>query len=195
MKLYCLLFCCLFLLSSNAEWELEYDKDGIQVYTRKIKGSSLKEVKTEMIQPHNIHDVLTIFNPQEELLKWMYKLKEAKLIGTNRLYYAIDFPWPLSDRDLIGISTEYFNSDTSHVIFSMEADPTYIEEKEAYVRMQDVSGKWEFRKLSDSTTLVSNLLHADPNGIPNWIVNLFAIDGPVKSYHNMSEALDERFKR
>lgn len=189
------LFLCVFLFqSSNDEWTLAYDKNDIKVYTRPT-ATKLKEIKTQAVQPYSIMQVLSIFTPQEALLEWMFKLEKAQKLPDSHLYYAIDFPWPLSDRDLVGKSTEYFNTDTSHVIFKMESDPYFIEKDKDYVRMEHVSGQWEFKKLTDSTTFVSNLLLADPNGIPLWLVNLFAIDGPVKTYEGMSEELNKRYSK
>ncbi|HOY05522.1 MAG TPA: hypothetical protein PLO67_08970, partial [Saprospiraceae bacterium] len=89
---------------SSDGWSLRKDKDGVKVYYKQT--SNVHEIKLATSLKIPLSGLIQLFAEVENYPKWGYKVMESKLLqrvsDTEMYYYSrLDFPWPMSDRDLI----------------------------------------------------------------------------------------------
>lgn len=96
-----LAFC---LQAQNTEdWKLKSDKNGVKVYYRST--GDVHEIKLRYRMKARMSNLMHVLNEVETYPVWGYKVAESHLVkkvSDNEMYYytLIDFPWPLSDRDM-----------------------------------------------------------------------------------------------
>ena len=105
----------LFVLIAPADegdkmWNEAYNKNGIKVSTRIYEGEKVKEIKAELIVPYSVKEIIPIFKTPGAMQKWLYNIKVAKRLDPDHVYFSLDFPWPLLDRDVVGQSIDTFLS-------------------------------------------------------------------------------------
>jgi len=100
-------------------------------------------------------------------------------------YMTTSVPWPLSDRDVafefvISIKTDnYFEA-------NLKAVPKALPEKEKFVRIRNSEGSWIFNIIDGGKVEIIHQFYGDPEGnIPNWIINMFIVNGPYKTLLNL----------
>lgn len=181
-------------VSSQVEWILEKDEEGIKVYTRKPEGSNFKEYKAEAIMHGTLDDFKDIVMNVEDYPDVYSNVETARLLeasDTSLIYYmTTDVPWPLKDRDAIISVKLRRNTEKDLLEISVSALPGYLEEKRGYVRIRKTQGKWNVKHLNDGTLKVRLQMHAEPSGsIPSWLANRFIVDGPYEDFSNIREIL------
>lgn len=181
-------------VSSQVEWVLEKDEEGIKVYTRKPEGSNFKEYKAEAIMHGTLDDFKDIVMNVEDYPDVYSNVETAMLLeasDTTLIYYmTTDVPWPVKDRDAIISVKLRRNAEEDLLEIFVNALPGYLEEKRGYVRIRKTQGKWNVKLLNDGTLKVHLRMHAEPSGsIPSWLVNRFIVDGPYEDFSNIREIL------
>jgi len=171
-------------LSEQNKWSLAKEVDGISVYTRNVVGYQIKQTKVETIVDlplKVLYKVLTDFNHHDD---WMVNFSNSELLTSADslayIYYVeVDAPWPIMDRDLVIKGALEYMSD-SLVILSTNKVEGYKEERDKFVRIPMMHGLWQFEKIDEQRTKVTNSTHGDPGGmIPSWIVNIKLVADPI----------------
>jgi len=200
MNLQWILYACLLLFSADTveteqEWELKKDQSGIKVYYRDSEHSAIKELRIVTEMNASLSAIMSLLYDVKSYTKWVYSCSEsyvAKQVDDKEIYYysKMDFPWPLSDRDVIAHSSMEQNKKTGKVISSSKAAPDFMPRKEDIVRLQTMEVRWELTPKKDGTVHVEYYLYSDPGGnIPDWVVNLGLDRGPVQSLLSFKELL------
>lgn len=177
------------MAQTTTEWEYQGEKEGIEVYFREPVDSDLKQLKMTMFFDAPLSTIVAALEDVEAIPEWVYKVTEASIIKevspTEYYYYnRLDFPWPLSDRDLICRSTFQQDPKTKVAIYTSTGvhDMLPIRKEEDIVRIKEVNIKWVFTPQVDGRLKLDYYLSSDPAGdIPSWIVNLAVDHGPVKT--------------
>ncbi len=183
------------IFGQGAQWKLAKNSEGIKVYTREFENSDIKEFKAVTIVNTPIKNIENLLDNTEKLYTWMENVKESrslKQIGSQSqyVYFVIKFPWPFSDRDMILKETKERKSDGT-ITYVSQSVPDFIPEKDDYERMKVAKGMWKLSPLSENRTQVFYQFYGDPAGsIPNWLVNLFIVDGPYKTLKNIKEKFE-----
>ncbi len=168
-------------------WKLAKLKDGIEIYTRSVESSKIKEYKvitTITAEPKKLVEILM---DVDSYTNWMAFVKETYLIDMPSkeefyVYTEVKVPWPFKNRDDITKSVVSYDSLTGSYTVDIYLEPEYLPEKEGIVRMYEGGGLWRFTPLGDGETEAFHRFRADPGGnIPAWIVNMFLVDGPYKT--------------
>lgn len=86
------------------EWLLKSHKDGVKVYYRQT--GDVYELKLVTSVRASLPGMVLLFDDPSRYTEWVYRSTESKCIkrvSETEMYYYVrfDFPWPLSDRDLI----------------------------------------------------------------------------------------------
>ena len=120
---------------------------------------------------------------------WMRAIDKCQLVEqatpkTRYLYYTIDMPWPLWDRDLVSKST-FYPKENGSVLMKMEAASTKKSKSKNHVRMKSAKGYWLVKSISKSKTKATYQYKADPNGIPVTLVNMFLLEAPKASFEGL----------
>lgn len=188
-----------FLKAQNASkelpWILRSDKDGIQVYYRQT--ADVHELKLVTSMQASLASIAQLFDEVYNYPRWGYRLAEARLVKrvseTEMYYYVLlDFPWPLSDRDLI-MHTRLDQDPNTRILTSIStAAPRMEPERSGVVRIRDAHSKWVIVPTGAGKVQVEYYLYSNPGGnLPDWLINLAADVGPRESIKKMRALLRE----
>ena len=105
---------------SDDDWKLKSEKSGVKVYYR--KPSDIYELKLATSIKVPLSGIVRLFDEVDKYPSWGYKVSEARLLKrvspTEMYYYSkIDFPWPMSDRDLIQLCSKALSAERKFGIY------------------------------------------------------------------------------
>ena len=91
----------------DSEWELERDRDGIQVFTRSVVGSPYKEMKSlSLIQGVSLTSLVALIEDAQACPQCADKCAESYLVERlseteSLVYNHNEMPFPVTDRDVV----------------------------------------------------------------------------------------------
>lgn len=182
--------------NSTEGWKLAKDKKGIQIYTRQMADSKLKEFKANTSIKTSVDKVIATLQDVDNYHKWMVYVKTSillKKISEDECYVYSEakLPWPFSNRDISNHINVYWSVEKDTATLTINGIHDYIPEKDGIVRMPVSKGLWYVYQLDKHTTKIEYIYGGDPGGsIPSWVVNLFIVDGPFKSLVNLKKYLE-----
>jgi hypothetical protein len=185
----------MFLLTSfkfSDDWKKTYNKGGLLIYTRTTE-SGLKEFKAISTLDAKVGEITAVFKDWKTHTDWMPAMIKTELVEqantkTRYLYYVLDFPWPLWDRDLVTKSNFTKGEDGSIKMSVLSSSSKKTKDKNM-VRITEATGYWKFIPQKNETTKVIYQYKADPVGIPTRIVNAFLLEGPKGSFEGLKKQM------
>lgn len=190
------LFFFLPAFSQNGDgWIFKNEKDGIKVYYKKT--SDVHEIKMVTSMKATLPGVVQLLSEVENYPKWGYKLTEAKLlkrVNDKEYYYysKLDFPWPLSDRDIIVMTKLEQDSTSRRITSTSYSKPNYLPENPDIVRIKTTTTKWTVIPGAGGWLYIEYYIYSDPGGnIPDWLVNMAIDVGPLQTLSSMRKMLQE----
>lgn len=183
--------------TADLPWDLATEKPGIKVYTRTPESSSIKELRILADFEGQMDTLLSILNDAHNYGTWVYKCTKSEPItpaeGFNTAYSAItDFPFPMSDRELVAKSNQY-KDEQGRLIQHTVCAADDIPKKSGVVRIQAYEAKWVIEQKDASNIHVEYVSTVDPGGnIPAWVVNLAITAGPIKTFEKLMKQVGER---
>ena len=181
--------------ADSAEWKLAKNKNGVVVYTRKTEGAKIREFQAIVKIKTNMTDLQKQIENAESYTEWQPHITNSKTLkklndNERYIYYALDVPWPLQDRDVVVFSKKT-KTKSGDVLYRLKSKPDFIENKEKYIRIRDAYGFWKLSKQSGGLIKVVYQSYGDPAGsIPTGIINMFIVDGPYKTMLNLKNKLE-----
>jgi len=178
-------------------WKLAVDKEGIRIYTRHITNSKLKAIKVECSLNVRASQLVKVIMDIEHSGEWVYHSKNAyvvKQVSPSELYYysEVSVPWPAQNRDYISHIMVSQNPKTKVITIDAPCIADMIPVKPGIVRISNSVGKWTIAPTGNNMLKVEYQLAVDPAGsIPAWLVNLFATDGPLKTFERLKLQLQK----
>lgn len=178
-------------------WEPARDSDGIRVWTREVPGSPLRAFKATMVVRSSLGGLVNLILDTDNAASWVYSTDRIVLLqrDVEKASFVIrvetNFPWPLTDRDVVMSGQILQDEKTATVTINSRAinSPEYPPQRN-YVRMPDMEGTWVFRPLGNEMVEVTMIGRADPAGhIPPGIVNLIIDVTPYKTMQAMRRQL------
>lgn len=182
-----------FSQDDETEWKLAKEKDGIEIYTRKIEGYSIKEYKSISAVEASPEELLDIMIDVESYIDWMANVKETKMVKHDvaekfYVYTEVEVPWPFDNRDEVSLSEVSRVPETGAIKIQISIVESEIPEKKGVIRLTEGEGVWIFTPLADGTTEIYHQFAAEPGGsIPTWLANMFLVDGPYKTMLGLKE--------
>jgi hypothetical protein len=182
------------VFGQNNKWELKKSENGIKVYTRKDKVTGNVEFKAITEIETTIEALIKVFKDVNAYTKWMADTKKSKIlkkVDSNKQYIYIEAesPWPFQNRDMILFQkiTKTKNGTKIEII----GKPNYIPYKKGITRIEKVIGSWKFIQLQNNKIKIIYQFMADPGlNIPDWVINLFIVDGPYKTLMNLKSIVE-----
>lgn len=178
---------------SSDNWVLRGEKDDVQVYYRQT--SDVHEIKLVTTIRTSLAGIVQLFDDVPSYPQWGYHLMEARLVKrvseTEMYYYSrFDFPWPLSDRDLI-MHTQLKQDPNTRTVTSVSvAVPDMLPEVEGVVRIRKAHSKWVICPAKPGVLNVEYYLYSHPGGqLPGWLINMAVDIGPRESIKKMRALL------
>ncbi|HEX9956785.1 MAG TPA: START domain-containing protein [Fibrella sp.] len=187
--------------SSSAEaqlrdnWHLEKDKNGIQVYSRHLADTRLKEIKVHCEMAGYPAQLVAFFTDVDQYSQVLYKNKKARLLRrvseTELYYYAeSEMPWPAANRDVVIRLRFAYDPKVRALQITTTAEPDLVPLQEGIVRVPVWQASWLVQSLSESSMVVDYTFQVDPGGkLPAWLINATAAIGPYQSFVNMREKI------
>ena len=192
-------FFCFSLVQLQAQtWTLAKDKDGIQVYTRKVPNWGIKEFKAITLVKTNLNQALELIRKVEGHNDWMYNTQESKTLKTQgpNLFFGysrVPAPWPVSDRDNVTrYEVKQISPQEIHINMRAANELQHPEVK-GCVRIKRMEGQWRLRDLQNGQIEITQQALADPAGsIPDWLANSAIIDTPFSTLQSMRKKIQTR---
>lgn len=184
-------------LAAEYPWELKKDEDGIRVSVRKVEDSPILEYKGTVTVDAKVEETTRFFEEDARMTEWFHNCTEARTLRTETpdqktLYFVIDMPWPVQDRDLVFRRVCTRDPATGTVVYETSALPQNYPEQEGKVRMPSMKGLWRFTPLSDGRTEIYYQQHSEVGGhIPDWLVNRLAVNIPFNSLSRFRQLLSK----
>jgi hypothetical protein len=192
-----LLLACFFpaALFSQEEWSLKNEKEGVKVYYKKT--SNIHEIKLITSIKVPLSGLIQLFSEVELYPNWGYKILESRLIKkvseTEMYYYSrIDFPWPMSDRDLIMHTKLEQDPTTKRIKATSTAVPDMLPEVQDVVRIRQASTQWNLFPGTSGWLYIEYYIYSSPGGnIPDWLVNMAIDVGPRETIKNIRNIVQQ----
>ena len=180
--------------ASAAEWELEKQADGIDVYTRPVAGSDIKEFKSKGVIGIEIEAIVALLRDSSRFKDWFPNTKESKLLerdgAVSYQYSVMSTPWPIADRDNVFLSVLTRDKSTGRVDISVEAAPDAHPIQRGRHRVTRAKGSWRLTPQGPHETHVVFTMHLEPGGgIPDWMVNARIVATPFEALVNLRKIL------
>lgn len=178
-------------VSAQTNWELKNEKSGIKVYTSAVSDSKFKAIKVDCELKASLSQIVKVLLDIKNGPEWLYHTKLCTLIkqvSPDELYYysEINIPWPVQNRDFVAHLKVHQNPDTKVVTIDGPAVPGFMPLKSGIVRVRSSKSLWVITPLTKDRIRVVYTLQLDPGGnLPAWLVNLFAAEGPMKSFEGL----------
>ncbi len=182
---------------SVSNWDVTAEEDGIVVYSRFNGDDAIKEVKVEMEIDVEMETFVAFLNDVPAYTSWVYKCKEAKLVESisndSFVYYTeSDFPFPVSNRDMVILSKQTYDPVLKKVTASSVAVPDKMPEKKGLVRIKEFESTWQITEIATNKLKIEYQAKTDPAGfIPAWVVNLAIGTAPLKTMKALRKQLEE----
>jgi hypothetical protein len=184
----------LFLPSGTAQWELQKEKDGISVFTRKVDNSPFKASKAVAVIEASPDRIVSELKKGNQLAAWLPKTDQSTILHWSNpdeyfAYFTHPAPWPVSDRDeIIHYRFEEKEDGSFHIYLRGVAD--YLPPKSDYVRIPYSKGQWQLLPFEGNKTQITLINHFDPGGtVPAYLLNSSVIDSPIETINNLKKRL------
>jgi len=178
-------------------WNFVNEKPGLKIYTRTPENSQIKELRILVEMTGNMDTLMNIVNDASNFQSWVYKCAGSEKVsppdGYTSAYAATtDFPFPMSDRELVAKTKQWIDDDGklhSHTICAADAIP----EKRGVVRISSYEAMWIVEKIGNDKIHIDYTSAVDPGGnIPTWIINMAITSGPIKTFEKLMEQVEKK---
>lgn len=185
---------------ADDDWSLARDRSDIKVWTRTIPDYPIRGFKAVTVVKSSLSGLISLIMDTERADQWIYRTMRVDVLkrddekSTFVIRVVTDFPWPLSNRDVIVAGRMSQDDKTGTVIVSSRSlvSPQYPPLDE-FVRMPDIDGNWIFRPLGKGLVEVTMQGRADPGGsIPPSVVNLIIHETPYRTLQGLRRMISDR---
>ncbi len=178
---------------ADAGWQLRKQGDGIRVFTRKVDGSAIDEVRAVADIAAPIADVEALLLDAGRRPQWDGMCRSARRVRNadypgGVLVILYDMPWPVDDREMV-MSLERQEKDGVVVLLNQAVAGVVPPNKKA-VRIIHANASWTLKPLGESVTRLETTALVDPNGpIPAWLLNTLSVSQPFSMVTRLRELL------
>ncbi|EDP94606.1 START domain-containing protein [Kordia algicida OT-1] len=172
--------------SGSNEWELEIDKDGVQVYSLKVPGDNVVKFRTifkgkytlsQLAAPHLLDHNL------ETCKEWFENCVDCEIIepfDTIRQYdvslWTLDFPSPFQPRELL-INTSVKQDENKVVTIDVISVPNAVEHNKGKIRVERMHNVWQFTPLGNGMAQCQLTQDISLGGFfPSFLMNMAGKD-------------------
>lgn len=179
---------------ADIPWELRKNHDGIMVHTRRVEGSPILEYKGQMKIQAPIEQVLAYFEQEDRFREWFHQCSASHLVREENpdrkiIYFVLDLPWPVSDRDVAYLQTRSRDAGGT-VTYQLSAVPHEVPHKDGLVRVPYLKAYWRFTPQEDGGTLIYFQQHGNVGGhIPAPLVNRLAVEIPYQTLRGLARGI------
>jgi hypothetical protein len=182
--------------SEIGPWELQdqNDEKDIQVFTRTVGDSPLKEFKGVTHIKADTNAFVSLLMDSEAATSWMHNVVEFNVEDSpsqteNVVYTVNKTPWPVTNRDAY-IRSE-LSADANGVVTStLTGMSDFKADNDDYIRMPELKGSWVVAPMEGGMIEVTYQVHANPGGsLPDWLVNAIVVETPMNTLQNLHDVI------
>jgi hypothetical protein len=172
---------------SPDEWIFKKEEQGVKVWYQKNGAGDSHTFKSESYLDCPLSGIVKLFLDTEHYPRWGYRMEGTytfrKVSPLEFFYYSrYDFPWPMSDRDVVMHSVFVQDKTTRQVVLNTRATPDEYPLQKNLVRLREASAFWTFTPTNRGHTHCMQILQTDGGGqAPAWAVNLGADEGMIRT--------------
>lgn len=180
----------------KTDWVLKTKEKNLKLYTRNSDESGVKEVRIRTQISTTLEKLLLVLGNVPNYQKWVYKCSESKMVkvDTNddyHYYTRYDFPFPLSDRDIVVRSRQWLDKEG---IFYSHATlvKNMVDLKKGIVRIKDFDAHWKIIQREDGVLDIDYVVQTHPGGsLPSWAINLGIAKGPIETMKRLIKEVEK----
>ena len=165
------------------------ERDQVTTWTRKVDGFTLKAFKGRIEVPYSMMVVMAVIADVDRFPEWVFQCDYARLmteIDNNTAYVHIKGIWPVSDRDVVTVTTPSQDPDSLAITLKTEATGGLYPKQEDTVRIPALDNVFLLEPLENGWTRLTFDTFVDPGGfIPGWLANLVAVRAPKDTLEGM----------
>ena len=185
------------LVSSMAvasEWQLDMDKDGIQLYTQTSAEGDQKQVRVVTNVRASLSSLVSFLSDHSQFPEWMDKVSKVEKLKDisekeSITYTVIDSPWPERDRDNVLYSRWEQNPETLVVTKNIFSEPQYVKESSDKIRANSFEAQWVLTPQKDGMVEVAYQTSFDPGGnAQGWLLEMFTYEMPYNTIKNLKQS-------
>lgn len=200
MKLFLLfVFCVLLQYAGNSQgaWNLKKEKNGIRVYSRKSTVFKFDEVKVECEFEGRISQLAAVLLDIGSQKEWSYKTSKCELIKAvspaDLIFYTeIESPWPYDNRYMVVRMIIKQNMQTKEMTVEAKNVADNLPAKKKLVKIKYSNANWKVTPVAGNKYKIEYRLQVDPGeGVPAWLLNVFAVTGPYESFINLKQKIKQ----
>lgn len=187
----------------SADWELARDRKGIKVWTKEEPGYPIRAFKAVTVVESSLTGLVTLIMDTDRVDQWAYRVMRIEVLsrdddaGTFVIRTETDFPWPLTNRDVVLVG-KVSQDDKSRVVTirSRSTPPGQYPLHPDFLRMPDMVGDWILRPLPGGRVEVTMIGRANPSGnVPFGVVNLIIHETPYLTLLGLRDMIsNERYR-
>jgi hypothetical protein len=183
-------------VAAQGDWKHVRTRDGIDVYTAVVSGSSIYACKGVAVMNARIEEVAELIRDVPAVPEWTPDMKVARILTKQDNYHmlvynVLELPWPLADRDFVVESKVKLDLAKGRVDICADAlaNPP-IPVNRDMVRITRMQIRYLLEYIDRGHTRVTLTSWTDPAGyLPAAIVNLVATKLPYDSLQGMRSML------
>ncbi len=185
------------LMAAQYTWELEKNKNGIQVYSSEVSYSAFRATKVECTFEGNYEKLIAVISDIDGMTDWVFKSYSCEILESysplDVLYVTItDMPWPMSNREsVIHMQIQTDSLPEFMTIIGTEADEPHPLTT-GLERVSNYKAIWKVTMPEEGKLSIEYILELNPGGgIPPWMANIMVEKGPYETFLGLSEKLKE----
>ena len=182
--------------SNEVPWKLVSSEDGMEVFTQTSEDSPIKAVRISYNVKASLECVQNFLAEVPQYTDWVYKCVTAtniKSVSQNEFYYyiALDFPFPMSNRDIAIHSNHFIDSLGSYHSYSKAyVDSNYFDNNNVHIN--EFESNWNITTTGDDAVKIDYYAFSNPSGdIPVWLINLAIAEGPKQTMNKFKEIIEK----
>lgn len=181
----------------GGKWELASDRSQAQVYTRKVPGTPVKEVKMEALIDAPVEKVWQAISDIRHYPEFMPYIDDIEIMGDAPnggayVYHRVDPPL-VSKRDYtLLIVNEVDEESGQYYRYWTQMNQFGPGPNKGVVRLEICDGSWALERTEDGRTKATYWVYTDPGGkIPGWLAN----QANTVGLYDVLKAVEKRAQR
>jgi hypothetical protein len=178
--------------SNGDGWQLEKDKDGIQVFTRAVEGWSVREFRGVTRIAARLSSLVAVIHDIPASRELTDVVSEAEIQHREsdtryQVYSAMKMPWPIADRDILN-QREITQDKNSLAVTITDVAIQDAAPRKGLIRIVNSRTQWTLAPTPEGSVLVEMRTLSDPGGpIPAPVINAMSVSTPLKTLSKLKE--------
>ncbi len=194
------------IASSEYDWVMVRDRDGIQIYLKEFWADEIKAFKGVAQIEASVDSLLAVITDIKACASWIHHCKNQELLLRQSFsecyhYQLHHLPFPAQNRDFIFHTRIRRIPETGEINIKVQAIPEFCTShaqlckklpRYSAIRVQHSHGTYHLKPLGKKLTRVTWVQHTNPGGyLPHWIINSLLRNVPFKTLQNLRKLANE----